>query len=75
MLINYMTAFLFEKIEKRTEKQAKIIEVIEKFPYLTFEAVGEEIGYKQNAGLNISKVLTRSGYYFIKELNRDLFHF
>lgn len=72
MLINFMTSFLFEKIESRTEKQAKIISVYEAHPSKTLEEIGRKLGYGLNPGLNVSKTLTRSNYHFIESAEREL---
>lgn len=72
MLINYMTAFLFEKIENRTDKQAEIISVYEAHPAETLEEIGKMLGYELNPGLNVSKTLTRSNYHFIESAEQEL---
>lgn len=72
MLINYMTALLFEKIENRTDKQAEIISVYEAYPAETLEEIGKKLGYELNPGLNVSKTLTRSNYHFIQSAEQEL---
>lgn len=72
MLINYMTTFLFEKIESRTDKQAEIINVYEAHPAETLEVIGKRLGYELNPGLNVSKTLTRSNYHFIDSAEQEL---
>lgn len=72
MLINYITSFLFEKIEKRTDKQEKIIRVYEAYPAETLEEIGKKLGYTHNPGLNVSKTLTRSNYHFIESAEQEL---
>lgn len=74
MLINYMTAFIFEEIESRTDKQAEIISVYEAHPDQTLAVIGEKLGYKKNPGLNVSKTLTRSNYHFINAAEQELIH-
>ncbi|WP_373893628.1 SatD family protein [Virgibacillus natechei] len=75
MLVNYMTYFIVERMEKRTQKQAEVINIIEKFPSLTLEEVGQKVGYNQNAGSNISKILMRSEYHFVHGAELELISF
>lgn len=72
MLINYMTAFIFEKIENRTDKQAKIIRVYEAHPEETHEEIGKRLNYELNPGLNISKTLARAHYHFVQSAEKEL---
>jgi len=72
MLINYMTALIFDKVQNRTQKQAEVIATVEKFPSLNLEAIGKKIGYEQNAGLNVSKTLRRAEYHFVRDAELEL---
>lgn len=75
ILVNYMTYFIVERIEKRTQKQAEVINIIEKSPSLTLEEIGQKIGYNQNAGSNISKILMRSEYHLVHGAELELISF
>lgn len=75
MLVNYMTSFLFEKMEKRTAKQAEVIEIMESFPKLSLEAVGNKVGYQKNASTNISKLLHRAEYHVVHGAEVELINF
>ncbi|WP_430790670.1 hypothetical protein VBD025_07080 [Virgibacillus flavescens] len=75
MLVNYMTSLVFEKIEKRTAKQAEVIEIMESFPSLSLEAVGNKVGYQRNASTNISKLLHRAEYHVVHGAEVELINF
>lgn len=75
MLVNYMTSFVFEKMEKRTAKQAEVIEIMESFPSLSLEAVGNKVGYQKNASTNISKLLHRAEYHVVHGAEIELINF
>lgn len=72
MLINYMTALLFEKIENRTDKQEEVIQVYEAHPEETHEEIGRRLNYELNPGLNVSKTLARSHYHFVQSAEKEL---
>ena len=72
MLINFMTAFILEKIDSRTDKQAEVIRMYEAHPDNTLEEIGQKLGYQKNPGINVSKTLARSNYHFTHAAEHEL---
>ncbi|WP_226670755.1 SatD family protein [Metabacillus litoralis] len=71
--INYLLYFILEKIKKRTELQSKAIELIEKNSDLTYEDIGEKLGYERdNSKSNVSKLLSRAEHTIVKEGEQEL---
>src|SRR5690625_7462062 len=51
-LLNFYVYFLLEKIEQQTPRQREAIQLIEKYPTLTYEEIGKKLGYE---GENIDR--------------------
>lgn len=71
--INYQVFFLFERIQKRTEKQKEIIRTLETSPdNVNYERIGERFGYDTNKSVNVSKLLQRADYHLIAGAEHSL---
>lgn len=72
--LNYMLFFLFERMQKRTEKQREIIRTLEATPeeMVHYDWIGEQVGYDSNKSVNVSKMLQRADYHLIAGAEQSL---
>lgn len=76
LFLNYYVSFVFEKVMKRTDKQIEAIRLLTKYPHLTYEEIGQKLGYtKANAQVNLSNLLSRAKYRLIKEAEEEFLRF
>ncbi|HLS36195.1 MAG TPA: SatD family protein [Bacillota bacterium] len=75
-LLNFYVYFLLEKIEQQTPRQREAIQLIEKYPTLTYEEIGKKLGYEgENIRIYVSNLLRRGEYHLIKEAEKELKRF
>lgn len=72
-IANYMLYFILEKITKRTEKQSKAIRLLEQYPTLNYEQIGNYLDYEgENRKANVSNLLIRAEYNIVKDAEEEL---
>jgi hypothetical protein len=57
--------------EKRSAKQNDTIEMVERYPHLTYEEIGKKLGYSSPRS-NVSQLLARANYQLVREMEHSL---
>lgn len=70
--INALVYTIYSELNK-SDKQKELIKLMELYPNMTYEEIGIKLGYtKNNAKVNVSKLLSRSDYQIYKQMQKDL---
>lgn len=70
--LNHYLHYILEKWEMRTDKQNRIINLLDENQELTYKEIGNLLGQPQNAESNISRLLTRADYRLVKDAEKSL---
>lgn len=74
-IINAMIYTIYNEMSGRTQKQKELMKILELNPEMTYEEIGQKLGYKENSKENVSKLLNRTNYTLYKEMKNDLIDF